>query len=672
MLLSTNEHIRSDLIWFVRQAKPRTLRSMRQFAEDEVVLPSGPFMGSRFRCYRQPFTALWFDEIDRGRWTRFVGTGPTQSGKTLACFVIPLMYHLFEVGETVICGLPDMDMASDKWREDLMPIIERSRFRGMLPRKGAGSRGGLVQSVQFRNGATLRFMSGGGGDKSRAGFTSRVLVITETDGMDEAGHNSREADKISQLIARTRAFGHKARIYMECTVSTESGRTWREYRNGSMSRIVLPCPHCSAWVTPEREHLVGWLESDNPKQAAESSRFVCPSCSEEWSEEQRLEANRNCRLVHVGQEILGDGSLGGGEPQTDTLGFRWSAINNMFLTSAELGADEWTASRSPDEENAERERRQFVWCIPITPNKLQETNLAEHEISCRVIQLPRGILPTSIKHLVAAIDLGKYLNHWIVVAWSDGPFGHVVDYGRIEVASDDIGVEQATMVALREFREMVMKGWPIGAPGSEMCIPHLVLVDAGYMTDVVYAFCRETGHRFLPSVGRGASQQHHQWYNRPTQTGSIVQHIGEGFHINWMPSNNVHLVEVDADHWKTWVHQRLSVPISSPGALGLFQASPVEHMAFAKHLTAEVKYEEFVAGKGLVTKWERRRKQNHWFDALYNACVAAHYCGVRLVAEKLPEAKPVVQGPKQEPDDRRRPWIDIDRWNSTQRRLWGR
>lgn len=33
-------------------------------------------------------------------------------------------------------------------------------------------------------------------------------------------------------------------------------------------------------------------------------------------------------------------------------------------------------------------------------------------------------------------------------------------------------------------------------------------------------------------------------------------------------------------------------------------------------------------------KWERLRRQNHWFDALYNACSAGHYGGVRLVEGK--------------------------------------
>jgi phage terminase large subunit GpA len=226
--ITSRHQTHEDLLWFLSQSRPRRLRSMRQFAEEEIVIPSGPFIGRRFRCARQPYTGLWFDQIDSGRWSRCVATGPTQSGKSLTCFVIPMLYHLFEMGETVICGLPDMDMAADKWREDILPVIDQSRFRSLLPSAGGGSRGGRVESLQFANGATLKFMSGGGSDKSRAGFTSRVVVITETDGMDKAGGNSRESDKITQIEARTRAYGSRKRIYMECTPSLENGRTWQD------------------------------------------------------------------------------------------------------------------------------------------------------------------------------------------------------------------------------------------------------------------------------------------------------------------------------------------------------------------------------------------------------------------------------------------------------------
>ncbi|MCO6438172.1 MAG: phage terminase large subunit family protein [Phycisphaerae bacterium] len=632
-----------DLQSFLAQARPRPLRTMRAFAEAEIIIPDGPFAGRRFRCSRQPYTGLWFDAVDSGQWSRCVATGPTQSGKTLSCFVVPLLYHLFELQETVICGLPDMDMAGDKWREDILPAIERSRYRDLLPRRGGGSRGGRVESLQFANGATLKFMSGGGGDKSRAGFTSRVVVITETDGMDQAAASSRESDKITQLEARTRAYGNRKRIYMECTVSTEQGRTWQEYKSGTQSRIALPCPYCPAWVSPEREHLTGWQGATGQAEARRVGAFSCPNCGQLWSDADRENANHRGRLLHAGQSIDGEGEVEGLPPQTDTLGFRWSAVNNLFLTAGDFAADEWRAAHAPDEDNADREMRQFVWCVPVAPSKWAETSLEVHELAERMIALPKGVAPPETKFITAAVDLGKYLIHWIVVAWRMNATGHIVDYGRIEVASEDVGVEQGVMLALREFHDMATTGWPVGHAEGKTMVPQQVWIDAGYQGPVVYAFCRQVGDRFRPAVGRGAAQQYRQWYNRPTSTGNVVKVLGEGYHANLLTAEGLLLVEVDADQWKSWVHARLSTPIDRPGAMTLYRGTPKDHIALAKHLTAETKTEQFVAGKGVVAKWERLRRQNHWFDALYNACAAAHACGARLV-------EPDVER-RQEPED---------------------
>jgi hypothetical protein len=131
-------------------------------------------------------------------------------------------------------------------------------------------------------------------------------------------------------------------------------------------------------------------------------------------------------------------------------------------------------------------------------------------------------------------------------------------------------------------------------------------------------------------------------------------------HANWIPAAGLHLVEVDADHWKTWAHQRLVTPLGKPGAMTLFRARPQEHLALAKHLTAEAKTEEFVAGKGVVMKWERVRRQNHWLDALYNACAAGHGCGVRLVDEQ-PPALPAGRAPRAD-EITARDWLKYRKW----------
>jgi phage terminase large subunit GpA-like protein len=136
----------------------------------------------------------------------------------------------------------------------------------------------------------MRFMTAGGGDKQRAGYTSRVLGITETDGMDESGSESREADKIEQLEGRTLAYGSAKRIYLECTLSIETGRINQEITNGTNSRIARPCPYCGQYVSPEREHLVGWAEAESELEAADKAHWICPECVHPWTEEDRHEA----------------------------------------------------------------------------------------------------------------------------------------------------------------------------------------------------------------------------------------------------------------------------------------------------------------------------------------------------------------------------------------------
>ena len=229
----------------------------------------------------------------------------------------------------------------------------------------------------------------------------------------------------------------------------------------------------------------------------------------------------------------------------------------------------------------------------------------------------------------------------------------------LQVSGSTQSDQHSKTVELYSLNDLAKAGWPIGEAGGELRRIDFTMVDAGYMTDVVYAFPRESGKQFVPSVGRGAGQQHKQDMGRITTTGSSTMFVGDSYHINWLPAAGVHLVELNSDHWKTWVQQRLKTPLSAVGAMTLVQASTAEHTPSCKHLTTEKKVEEFIAGKGVVGRWERIRKNNHWFDALAYACVAGHYCGVRLVQE-VEKPKP----PPPKPRPKREPFIDKERWRA--------
>jgi phage terminase large subunit GpA-like protein len=580
---------------------------------------------------------LLFEAIDSDRWNRIAVTGPTQTGKTLCSLVIPAAYYLFEVREPcIIVWVPHLEMMKDKWRDDLLPVIERTRYRDLLPRTGSGSRGGIGQSIHFRNGCELRFMTGGGGDKTVAGKTARVVLATEVDGADEAGASSREADRITQIEVRTRAYGDRKLILLECTVSTPQGRIWSEYQAGTKSRIPLPCPHCGQWVSLEREHLAGWQDAETVVAARAGAFFFCPECGGRWTEQQRREANLAAKLLHEGQQIDSSGRITGEPRETDTLGFRWSAVNNLLLTAGDIGQDEWNGAREADEENAEKKLRQFVWCLPYEPPLLDGAPLDPKVVAQRKAKLTQEFLPANTEHLACGIDTGKYQSWFLLMAFGADGIIHVPDYGILEVHADDLAEPAAILQCLREFRERIDLGWPIDGT-SERRVPDQVWIDAGYANHApaIFAFVRESNERgalrYLPTLGRGTSQMRRMRYSAPKRTGREVRKIGDGWHVVRVPKERTYQAFFDADLYKLRLQDACRVPVGQPGSISLFHSGEsARHNKLSRHWTSERLIREPVPGKGIVERWDKHGA-NHLLDCGAGALAAGNLLGHRLV-----------------------------------------
>src|SRR5690606_32955832 len=127
-----------------------------------------------------------------------------------------------------------------------------------------------------------------------------------------------------------------------------------------------------------------------------------------------------------------------------------------------------------------------------------------HGIMGRIGVQPRGLVPADTEYLTMAIDIGKFLCHWAMVAFrADGTL-HLVEYGRLEAASDQLGEERAIMAALMQFREVIEAGWTVEAGGTSKettRAPDQVWIDARYKPEVIFQFCRESGELFMPSQG---------------------------------------------------------------------------------------------------------------------------------------------------------------------------
>lgn len=607
-------------------------RTMRAFAEEEIVIPTGPFANQKFRCDRQPFTNLWFQAVDDPRWREIVATGPSQTGKTLLCFVLPILYHLFELRQDVIAAVPMLDMVADKWYRDIEPVLSKTRYAAMIPALGAGSRGGRVTSIRFSNGTTLRFLTAGGTDKARAGFTAPIVCMTETDGFDLRTSTSAEADKITQIEARVRAFQADAnwRIYKECTLTTERGHTWRRFTEGSASQIQLPCKHCQAFVMPAREDFTGWQNTPNELDAMDAAAFHCPACGEVWTEEDRLASNMRAMLIHRGQSVE-NGQVIGDVPRTVTLGFRWSAVNNMLLSTASLARDEWNAAKSDDEDNEERRMCQFVWAVPYVPKDTQSVLLSIENIVSKCVATPRGTIPADA-YVTIGIDVNKSVLHWTAIAWQRDQSGVVIDYGRTGCKAQEIGFAYAIQESLRSLHQRLGSTWTANDYTS-------VYVDSRWETSAVVAAIKSLAdRRWRPFFGLGQGHWSKRTYTHPSQHSKSDIWIGDRCYERVLKNQRAIGIFADANFWKTWLHQRIALDAESDGSLKLFNSMEAgEHITFAKHLTAEREVQSFERGIGYLKRWEAIRSSNHWLDSTYMACVGGHRYATKLPPAPVPQ-----------------------------------
>lgn len=682
------EPVRHCLREFARECRVAKLRSMRQFAEDEIVIPDGPYAGLRWTAERQPFCGLWLNAVDsvevdetgRPKWYRFVTLGDVQGGKTFTACVIPALYHLFERGDKVIYGIPDADMAQDKWLEDLLPAISATRYASLLPAKGKGSQGGFSDEIYFQNGASLKFMSYRGGDHVRSGYTAAVAVCTEVDKGDTAAAVSRETDPITQIERRLKTYLRlgMARVYLECTVSIPAGRIWQEYSGdreqaerdvdrervySTEGRLVLPCPHCRDHVTLGREDLVGWREASTVLEAERAARFCCPGCRQDWTEAEWREANTRAVVLHRGQSIDRRGRIKDTPPETRTMGFRWTAANDLLIAPSDIAAAEWTAREKRDgDEGGKRDLLQFWWVEPFRDEtELEVVPLSAADIDSHVGALARGRLPRDAEMLTACCDVGMYALHWAAVAWRVTEAGHVPGYGPIETGlhprrgtADERrkAVKVAVPKALEQFAAIVEAG--MIAHDGEVVRPGLVIVDAGYLSSEVHKFVKRLNRSrgpgdplWMASVGRGTGQLEDGKpaynYQHPKAKTKVVRYIGERFHLYKHKTHRHHYLIADADYWKEQMHDAFRVSAGEAGSLSLFtDETGRNHRTYIKHLTAEqLEPQESRHGSRMV--WTRHGA-NHYGDATYGNLVAAQYLRV-LIEHQRKQSSPTAKQP---------------------------
>lgn len=298
---------------------------------------------------------------------------------------------------------------------------------------------------------------------------------------------------------------------------------------------------------------------------------------------------------------------------------------------------------------------------PLPEDTFDDTTLSVDEICSKVNGMAKRKIPLACDKLTMFVDVQKALLFYVVVAWTENFTGAVVDYGTypdqhrkefsladanptIQSVYPNTGLEGGLYAALTALTEDYL-GREFEREDGAMLKIERALVDAnwGQSTDIVYEFCRQSGHSgiLLPSHGRyvGASSKPMTEYRKQP---------GDRLGFNWMVPNvagkrAIRHVIYDTNFWKSFVHSRLGVALGDKGNLSLYGRIPGIHQLLAEHLTAE--YRVRTSGRGrTVDEWKLKpaRADNHWLDCLAGCAVAGSMLGATL-----PEFLPARTAPKE-------------------------
>lgn len=246
---------------------------------------------------------------------------------------------------------------------------------------------------------------------------------------------------------------------------------------------------------------------------------------------------------------------------------------------------------------------------------------------------PRRQVPIECDTVVAFIDVGEKLSHYVICAVRRVDFGGaIIDYGAARMQAFPSGKEATIFAGISALVEKIL-GCEYITQGKTPLAIQRCLIDAGDHTQTIYQLIRQSKYRaiLMPSMGVGVQPGHRGLPRR--RPGVLVGH-------NWTysvptsaPPGSLRLLQFDANFWKSFFHARMTAPMGADGCMSLWGASPREHRQFADHCCAEfrVRVEDKYTGQ-VFDLWRARRvgEPNHFLDCVVGCCVAASFCGASL------------------------------------------
>ena len=448
-------------------------------------------------------------------------------------------------------------------------------------------KGGQISIVSARNPTDLAMRA------------CRIMLFDECDkypvnvGSGEGGSGG-EGDPITVAWGRATTYGKRAKKITACSPTVEGkSRIEQEYKNSNMSVFYQPCKHCG------HEKVLTWVDvliprNDDKSFNHQEAKICCSECGTLWNESDRMWSIRNGFWKATKPEI------------TWHHGYKVSSLASPFTPVTVLAKEFSDAQNNPEKLKAFYNTRMAETWREVGEQPEWERLYERRE------NYPESVIPDGGLLITCGIDVQKGYMLYEIVAWGRKKESWSIENGMID---GDI-TDHETKTRLSDFLDRTfLNSKGIEIPLMKTCI------DSGYLTNEVYAFCREHGsHTVIPVKGDD---------NLKTVLGtpSMVDVTVSGKRF----SRGMQLWRVGSSVIKEQVYRWLNARkptdeelLKGRGFPSGYSHFPMYDEEFFKQMTAEV-YTKTTDNRGFFKYiWEKMRKDNHFLDCrVYNRAASA-------------------------------------------------
>lgn len=611
-----------DLLERVRVGyRPPPQLTVSEFSDRELVVPSGPYEGTRWRTSFAEYQRGILDAFHEPNVEIVVVMGSSQWGKTSIALNWVAYSCAWDPCPILVVEPTEKPMATDFAKNRLDPLIRASPIlsdKFDRVRRGPGTTSTTL----------LRTFSGGliaiGGANSAASLASRSirrLVLDEVDRYPPELPG--EGSTIAIALKRTTAYRGRRQIGMLSSPSTKGAAIHTWFLRGDQRYYHVPCPACGN-MAPYRWANIQWRKND-----PETARIVCEACEYAMNDAERVE-----QLPH-GEWV----ATKPGRRARHIVSFHmWEAYSPMSSLSEIVAG--FLQAREQQKQGDKTEMHAWQNTTlgePVEPDAGEgvETNTLITRREEYSAQVPGGVAV-----LTAGIDTQDDRLEVLVIGWGPGEESWIID--RHELPGDP------ALPAVWAMLDELLERQYVHETGQRLTIAAACIDSAGHRTSHVYAYCKKNAaRRVYAIIGRDGQRP---LTSKPSRA-------------NWGKGRTVNLYTIGTDAAKSLWMSRYNVTEAGPGRVHLPLGPEWSDEELAEQLTSERLVTKYHRGRPKQV-WVKARPRNEALDmAVYGlgALRILNPGNLEVLLEQLHNHPAAAASKDEEPKTRSRDWIARER-----------